>query len=112
MTPCECGYCSTDAALREKHDRWRAVFATLNEHQARLFAASQAMDLGSDGFIIMARITGLSPRTIQRGMQELRQGVFPLGPERSRRQGGGRPKCEEADPELIAALEAVMDENT
>jgi hypothetical protein len=112
MTPCACGYCSTDAALREKHDRWRAVFATLNEHQARLFAASQAMDLGSDGASLMGRITGLSSRTVERGMQELRQGVFPLGPERARRPGSGRPKCEEADPELIAALEGIMAENT
>jgi hypothetical protein len=112
MPPCECGYCSTDAALREKHDRWRAVFANLNEHQARLFAASQALDLGSDGPAIIARVTGLSSRTIERGMHELRHGVFPLGPERSRRFGGGRPKCEEANPELIAALDAIMDENT
>jgi hypothetical protein len=112
MDSCVCGYCSTDAGLREKHDRWRAVFATLNEHQARLFAANQAMDLGTDGPILMARITGLSPRTIQRGMQELRQGVFPLGPERVRRPGSGRPKCEVADPELIVALETIMDENT
>jgi hypothetical protein len=112
MLPCDCGYCSDDAKLREQHDRWRALFATLNEHQARLFAANQAIELGCDGPAILARITGLSPRTIQRGMQELRQGVFPLGPERARRQGSGRPKCEEADPELIAALEAIMDENT
>lgn len=112
MAPCDCGYCRTDAGLREKHDRWRAVFATLNEHQGRLFAASQAMDLGSAGPLLLARITGLSPRTIERGMQELRQGVFPLGPERARRSGSGRPKCEEADSELLAALETLMDENT
>jgi hypothetical protein len=112
MLPCACGYCSADAKLREQHDRWRAVFATLNEHQARLFAANQAVDLGSAGPTVLARITGLSSRTIQRGMQELRQGVYPLGPERARRDGGGRPKCEVVDPELIAALEAIMDENT
>jgi len=112
MVPCECGYCSTDAELRQKHDRWCAVFATLNEHQARLFAACQALDLGPAGSTIMARITGLSSRTIERGMHELRQGVFPLGPERARRAGGGRPKCEEADPELISALEAIMGEST
>jgi hypothetical protein len=112
MDPCVCGYCGKDASLREKHDRWRAVFATLNEHQGRLFAASQAMDLGTDGPTVMARILGLSPRTIQRGMQELRQGVFPLGPERARRQGSGRPKCEVADPGLIEALETILDENT
>lgn len=112
MGSCDCGYCSTNAGLREKHDRWRAVFATLNEHQARLFAACQAIDLGSDGPTIMARITGLSSRTIERGMRELRHSVFPLGPDRSRRDGGGRPKCEEADPELIGVLEAIMNENT
>src|SRR3954469_2213045 len=112
MTPCACGYCSKDAALRERHDRWRAVFATLNEHQARLLAASQAMDLGPDGAPVMGRITGLSSRTVERAMQELRQGVFPLGPQRARRPGGGRPRCEQADPGLLAALEAIMAEST
>ena len=112
MVSCTCGCCATDPALREKHDRWRSVFATLNEHQARLFAACLALDLGVDGSSLLARITGLSPRTIQRGIQELRLGVFPLGPERARRGGSGRPRTEDADPELLQALEAIMAENT
>jgi hypothetical protein len=112
MVPCECGYCNSDPALQERHNRWRTVFATLNEHQARLFAATEAIDLGSAGPSIVARVVGLSARTIERGMQELRRGVFPLGPDRARRCGGGRRKCEEADSGLLAALEAIMDEST
>jgi transposase len=112
MVRCACGYCATDPDLQDKHDRWRAIYATLNEHQARLFAANLALELGTDGTTIVARIVGLSIRTIQRGIQELHEGVFPLGPDQARRPGSGRPCCEEADPELNSALEAIMDENT
>lgn len=109
---CPCGLCDTDAALRETHGRWRMILSVLNEHQARLFAADRALGIGPDGPRIVARVTGLSPRTIQRGMRELHAGVLPLGPERSRQRGGGRQRCEDADPALIKALEVLMQETT
>src|SRR5262245_20124704 len=109
---CSCGLCDTDAALRETHGRWRAILSILNEHQARLFAADRALEVGPDGPGIVSRVTGLSPRTIQRGIRELRSGVLPLGPEHARRPGGGRKPCEEADPALTKALEALLEETT
>ena len=91
MVPCACGYCGTDPQLRQQHARRRALFATLNEHQARPLAASWALDAGADGPTALARVLGLSPRTVQRGIHELRHGVFPLGPDRARRPGGWTP---------------------
>jgi hypothetical protein len=84
----------------------------LNERQARLFAASQALAQGPDGPVRIARVLGLSPRTIERGIQELRQGVFPVGADRVRRPGGGRATVEEADPGLVQALESMLQETT
>jgi hypothetical protein len=109
---CQCGLCDADPALRETQGRWRAILSILNERQARLFAADRALAAGPDGPRVVARITGLSPRTIQRGIRELRAGVVPLGPDRSRQPGGGRKRSEEADPALTKGLEALMGETT
>ena len=109
---CPCGLCDTDEALRQKHGRWRALLTILNEHQARLFAADRALEIGRDGPQVVARITGLSSRTIERGIRELRTGVLPLGPQRCRQPGGGRRRCEDGDPTLAQALEAIMGETT
>jgi len=62
--------------------------------------------------VIVSRVTGLSPRTIERGIRELRHGVLTLGPDRSRRQGGGRKPAEEVDPTVIRALETLLGETT
>ena len=91
MVPCECGYCSTNADLRQKHDRWRAVFATLNEHQARLFAANQALDLGTDGPAIMARITGLSHARFNEVCKNCGRGFTRLAPTGPAAQGVDDP---------------------
>jgi transposase len=109
---CCCGLCDADAALQMVHNRWRALFALLNERQGRLYAAEKALQFDHDGARIVARILGLSARTIERGLQELQHGLQPLGPERVRRCGGGRPSSEDTDPALLQALEALLEENT
>jgi len=110
--PCPCSRCDADPQLRQTHNRWRALLSVLNEHQARLFAANLAIEAGTDGPMLLSQITGLSSRTIQRGIHELQHGVLPLGPDRCRRPGGGCKKVEETDPDLVKALEAIMVEST
>ena len=56
----------------------------------------------------MSLISGLSTRTIERGIHEFRQGIAPVGNARSRRPGGGRKPAEEHDPGLRHALETLM----
>src|SRR5438309_1887505 len=109
---CACGGCVGNEDLQRTHGRWRAIFTTLNERQARLFAADKALELGPNGPWLASRILGLSARTIEHGIQELKTGLPPLPPERARRLGGGRPCAEKADPALLAALDALMAENT
>jgi hypothetical protein len=109
---CACGACAGDEDLQRTHGRWRTIFTTLNERQARLFAADKALGIGPNGAWLVARILGLSARTIEHGIQELKAGLYPLPPERARRPGGGRPCSEKADPTLLAALEALMADNT
>ena len=80
--------------------RWLKVFRTLNEFQARLFAADKALDLGRGGMSRLAALTGLSRTTITKAVEELESGAKLVNPGegRVRRVGGGRKKVESVDP--------------
>jgi hypothetical protein len=108
---CACGRCSNDAALRTCHGRWLNMMSILNERQTRLYAAERALEMGWGGINTMAQISGLSERTIRRGMQELQAGLLKSG-ERARAPGGGRNRSEANDPGLLKALETLMGETS
>jgi hypothetical protein len=62
----------------------------------------------------VARVTGVSRRTIDRGLAELdreREGE-PLAAGRVRRPGAGRRRLSEADPTVIKDLERLVDPAT
>jgi len=83
----------------------------LNERQRRLWAASEARACGPGGIAAVVRATGIGKSTVQRGIAELREGTR-LDPGRVRRAGAGRPRLTESDPELVEALEALVDPDT
>jgi hypothetical protein len=95
-------------------------FATLepvmDERMRRLWAAAEAISLGHGGITLVARGTGLARATIGRGCRELRAGAGtpeafppPAPPGRVRRKGGGRKPLTAHDPDLVTALEALVD---
>jgi hypothetical protein len=92
-------------------ERYLALGPELNERQRRLFAASEARSCGRGGIAAVVRATGISKNTVVRGIAELREGTR-LDPGRVRRAGAGRPRLTESDPELVAALEALVDPDT
>ena len=96
-----------------KERRWLKVFGTLNEFQARLFAADKALDLGRGGISRLSVLTGLSRTTITKAVEELQSGkrVTP-GEGRVRRVGGGRKKVEGVDPGIRDLLEKILEETT
>src|SRR5438067_13003639 len=76
--------------------RWLKVFRTLNEFQARLFAADKALDLGRGGISRLAALTGLSRTTITKAVEELGSGAKRKAGEPRRRPGdAGRRREEE-----------------
>lgn len=79
----------------------------LDERARRLFAASEARQLGHGGVSIVSRACGLSRVTITKGLRELDEA--PLPPGRVRRAGAGRPMLELGDPELPDRLDALVD---
>jgi len=87
------------------------ILERLNEAQARWYVAREALAHGRGGVKAMEELTGMSRRTILRGMRELKQGKLPPQ-ERVRRAGAGRKRLEEDDPRLTKALKKIMEENT
>src|SRR5713101_868156 len=94
--------------------RWLKVFRTLNEFQARLFAADKALDLGRGGISRLSALTGLSRTTITKAVEEVESGgkVASPGEGRVRRVGGGRKKIEGVDPGVPDLLAKILEETT
>ena len=93
--------------------RWLKVFQTLNEFQARLFAADKALDLGRGGISRLSALTGLSRTTITKAVEELHGGkLVSVGEGRVRRAGGGRKKIEGVDPGVRDLLTRILEETT
>jgi len=109
---CMCPHCAVDEELRTTHGRWIEMMSIFNERQTRLYAAEKAMAMGHGGISIMAQVSGLSERTIRRGIGELEAGDLCQMSERARRAGGGRKSSEEVDPCLVTDLELLMEEST
>lgn len=94
------------------HKLWLRFFTTLDEDKKRKFAAIKAKEMGWGGITTVSKITGISPTTIRKGMQEIENPENLELTGRIRKQGGGRKKISEKDPALFQDLEAILDENT
>jgi hypothetical protein len=84
------------------------VTSVLDERQRRLAAAAGARVLGRGGIAAVMRETGMSRNTIKKGIRELEVGV-ELEAGRVRQPGAGRKRAIETDPELLPALDALVD---
>jgi Rhodopirellula transposase. len=88
--------------------RYRALRKTLNERTRRLWAGAEALSVGRGGIAAVQRVTGLCYRTVARGMREV-QATEEFAPERIRAAGGGRKRARDLDPDLVPALEALVE---
>lgn len=93
-------------------------FRSLPEDHRRRYAGLEALKIGRGGIAYMARIFGMSRRTIYTGIYELQQmregdSEHPERPSggsgRIRRPGGGRPKATQAQPGLDGVAECVLE---
>jgi hypothetical protein len=82
----------------------------LDERQRRMWLGVEASALGSGGVAVVARATGVDPKTVRRGRAEVESGAEPDG--RVRGPGGGRPSVLDIDAGVLPALEALVDPET
>lgn len=97
------------ARIRRKY---RQLQEALNERSRRLWAASEALEIGWGGVTAVAEATQMSQSTVRAGIAELkapRRGKSALPPERIRRPGGGRCRTVLNDPQLLPALDAIVE---
>jgi hypothetical protein len=74
------------------------LLSRLNEQQRRWYVAVEANRIGAGGDRLLAQITGLDEKTIQRGRQELAGELAQRPEQRVRLPGGGRPRAEKKTP--------------
>lgn len=84
---------------------------SLAERGRRTWAAVEARSLGWGGVTVVAEATGLAESTIRRGLRELEIGSsLPEGFQR--RPGGGRKSTADCDPQLVDALNRLLEPHT
>jgi hypothetical protein len=91
--------------------KYRLLSPEMDERMRRQWAAAEAGELGWGGMTAVARATGLSRPTIAAGLRELDlpHEVRIAETLRIRRPGGGRKPVTETDPQLMEALESLID---
>lgn len=94
--------------------KYRSLKPEMDERMRRQWAAAEARDVGWGGISAVAEATGMSRSTITAGLGELRlpEEDRLLEASRVRRPGGGRKPLADTDPELRAALEALIEPAT
>jgi hypothetical protein len=93
---CECEICQVgeDEAVKTYHRHINLVLSRLDEAQQRWYAASLSSEPGAPSDDMLAQITGLSSKTIQRGRHDLEAELSEVEVGHQRRSGGGRKKAE------------------
>lgn len=94
--------------LKRLQAKYRALAPALNERGRRIWAATEARELGRGGITFVARATKISYSTIVRGLQELETGDSAQS-GRVRRSGAGRKKSVQKDPALRDDLEGLVE---
>jgi transposase len=99
-----------ETSLTVMRKKYRAVRELLDERGRRVWAAAEARSLPRGGVSLVAQATGLSRTTIHAGIRELQRGKGkPLAPGRSRKAGGGRKPLTFHHPDLLKALEQLVE---
>jgi hypothetical protein len=94
--------------------KYHSLNVELDERRRRQWAAAEARELGWGGVTIVAEATGLSRTTVTTGLRELTLPAKKRSIEgkRIRRPGGGRKSLTQIDPDLLTALESLIEPTT
>ena len=87
--------------------KYAVVAPVLDERSRRRWAAAESLAIGYGGDAVVSSATGLARETIRKGRREIARDEAPT--DRIRRPGGGRPRIQQDQPGIQAALEALVD---
>ncbi len=88
-------------------EKYKKLIPNLSERAKRLVVASDAKMLGNGGIAIIHRASGISRKTIRKGIKEIEEEIT-LPAERNRKNGGGRKKITETDKTLESDLLSLV----
>jgi hypothetical protein len=83
------------------------VMPLLDERQRRVVSGAAAKMLGRGGTTTVARLASMSRNTVMAGTQEIISGDAAVN-ERVRREGGGRKRLVDKDPNLLLELDDLV----
>src|SRR6266852_9255951 len=98
-------------SVAELTAKFHSVWPLLDERTRRVMAASEARALGYGGVSLVRRACGLSRKAIRKGIREINAGNA-LPSDRIRRPGAGRKPITVSDPQLVDALETLIEPDT
>ena len=88
--------------------KFQSLGPAFDERTRRLWVATEAKEAGYGGIAAVTRATGISSSTIKRGIKELEKPAsLPEG--RTRKPGGGRKPATSLDPDLLGALDRLVE---
>jgi len=88
--------------------------SSLNEFDARHYLAIWALESGWGGISKVNKLTGKSMNTIRKGIYEIetKNNLNLKDTGRLRKEGGGRKKIADKNPEIKKEIENILEENT
>ena len=92
--------------------RIEKVLPILNEQQKRVYLGSEAQSIGRGGISKIALLSSVTRRTIAKGIIELPGIQGGMSKTRVRKEGGGRKKIIDRQPELLKAIEDFISPHT
>ena len=103
------------AALLAIESRYLSLSVLMDERMRRQWAAAESRAYGWGGVRAVGSVIGMSPNTIRKGLQELAvRDENPQAPVETglRRAGAGRKRHTESAPQLLQALESLVEPTT
>lgn len=90
--------------------KYKNISEYLNESGRRIWAATEASNIGWGGITIVVKGTGIDHKTIRKGLVELNAANSET--KRTRKEGGGRKKLKDVNKKLLKDLDFLIDPAT
>jgi transposase len=104
-----------ESVLRDIELKYNSLSVLMDERMRRQWAAAESRAYGWGGVRAVSGAIGMSPNTIRKGLAELAaRDENPEAPVELalRREGAGRKKSTETDPQLLQVLESLVEPTT